>query len=63
MWIIGMLEGKQETSLELMVKQNMMVTWSRLEAEEPVWGMETVWDPSPFGVSSSRTEDSVNPRL
>lgn len=61
MWIIGMPEGKQETSLELMVKQNVIVTWSRLEAEEPVWGMETGWDPSPSGVFSSRTEGSVNP--
>lgn len=41
MWIIGMPEEKQETSLEPMVKQNVIVTWSRLEAEEPVWGMET----------------------
>ena len=44
-----MPEGKQETRLELllMAKRNMMVTWSRLEAEDPVWGMGTGWDPVP----------------
>lgn len=42
--------------LLLMAKQNVMVAWSRLEAErtkksswirEPVWGMGTGWDPLP----------------
>lgn len=58
-----MPEGKQETRLELllMAKQNMMVTWFRLEAEDLVWGMGTGWDPVPSRVFSSSTEGSVNP--
>lgn len=61
--VIGMPEGKQATRLELllMAKQNMVVTWFRLEAEDPVWGMGTGWDPVPSRVFSSRTEGSVNP--